>query len=110
MPQGGASTCAASASWRFTGFSGACTGATCVLSNVTSDASVTANFAINTYAITTTASPLAGGSVSRIQPRFVWQQQHLHLLMANLGYTFTGFSGACTGATCVLSNVTSARA
>ncbi|MBK6569521.1 InlB B-repeat-containing protein [Candidatus Aalborgicola defluviihabitans] len=111
VPQGGASTCAASANlgYSFTGFSGACTGATCVLSNVTSDASVTANFAINTYAITTTASPLAGGSVSCTPNPVSYGSNSTCTATANLGYTFTGFSGACTGATCVLSNVTSAQ-
>ncbi len=109
--QGGSSTCtaAANAGYTFTGFSGDCTGGTCAFSNVSSAKSVVANFALNSYAITATANPLAGGSVGCSPNPVNHGDNSTCTAAANAGYTFTGFSGDCTGGTCALANVTGAR-
>jgi len=109
--QGGSSTCTATANigYTFTGFSGDCTGASCALSNISSAKSVVANFALNSYAITATASPVAGGTVGCTSNPVNHGDSSTCTAVANAGYTFTGFSGDCSGATCTLSNVTAAR-
>ncbi len=108
---GGASTCTATANpgYTFGAFSGDCTGASCVLSNVNSAKSVTASFTLNTYAVTAVASPLAGGTVSCTPNPVSYGSSSTCTATANSGYTFGVFSGDCTGASCVLSNVTSAK-
>lgn len=65
---GGSSTCTASANagYAFAGFSGDCTGTTCVLSNVTAAKSVTATFALNT-APTATAVTIGGAPQVNVQ-------------------------------------------
>jgi hypothetical protein len=105
---GGSSTCTAtpSAGYSFTGFSGDCVGASCVLTNVVSAKSVVAHFDVATYAITATASPVAGGSVS-CSPNPVSHGGNASCTAtANNGYTFTGFSGGCSGLVCALTGVT----
>ena len=77
----------------------------CTLNNVTSAKSVTANFAQN--AITATASPAAGGSVSCDPNPVPYGGNSTCTASAASKYTFTGFSGDCSGATCTLSGVTS---
>ncbi len=108
---GGASTCTASANpgYTFGAFSADCTGASCVLSNVTSAKTVTASFTQNTYTVTTAASPVAGGTVSCTPNPVAYGSSSTCTASANPGYTFGAFSGDCTGASCVLSNVTSAK-
>jgi Fe-S cluster biogenesis protein NfuA len=109
--QGGNSTCTATpnAGYTFSTFSGDCSGATCVLSNVTAAKSVTASFTQNSYAITTTASPLAGGTVSCTANPVAHGSASTCTATANAGYTFGNFNGDCSGATCVLNNVTAAK-
>ena len=111
VSHGGSSTCTATANagYTFGAFSGDCTGATCVLSSVTSAKSVTATFTLNTYAINATASPVAGGTVTCSPNPVSHGGSSTCTATANAGYTFGAFSGDCTGATCLLSNVTSAR-
>jgi len=111
VAHGSNSTCAATANTghTFASFSGDCSGATCVLSNVTGTRNVTANFTLNTYAITTTASPLAGGSVTCTPNPVAHGSSSTCTATANTGYTFAAFSGDCTGASCVLGNVTGTR-
>nr|WP_295786144.1 hypothetical protein [Rhodoferax sp.] len=108
---GGASTCTATANpgYTFGAFSGDCTGASCVLSNVNSAKSVTASFTLNTYAVTAVASPLAGGTVSCTPNPVSYGSSSTCTATANPGYTFGAFSGDCTGASCVLSNVTAVK-
>ncbi|MBK7661803.1 MAG: hypothetical protein IPJ28_23000 [Betaproteobacteria bacterium] len=108
---GAASTCTATAraGYTFSAFSGACTGSTCSLSNVTAARSLTATFTPNTYAITTTASPSAGGTVTCTPNPVGHGAASTCTATARAGYTFSAFSGACTGSTCTLSNVTAAR-
>jgi uncharacterized repeat protein (TIGR02543 family) len=111
---GSNSTCTATANagYTFTAWSGDCTGATCVLNNVTAFKTVTANFTQTTpttYAITTTAEPLAGGIVNCVPNPVNHGSDSTCTATANPSYTFTAWSGDCTGATCVLNNVTAAK-
>jgi Fe-S cluster biogenesis protein NfuA len=112
VAHGSSSTCTANANtgYTFSTFSGDCTGATCSLSNVTAAKSVTATFTQNTYSITTTASPTAGGTVSCTPNPVSHGSSSTCTASANTGYTFSAFSGDCSGATCSLSNVTAAKA
>lgn len=111
VDHGGSTTCTATvnAGYSFAGFSGDCTGASCVLSNVTSAKSVTASFTLNSYAVTATANPVAGGTVSCTPNPVGHGGNSTCTATANAGYTFSGFSGDCTGASCTLTNVTSAK-
>ena len=113
VAQGDSSVCTASANsgYTFSTFSGDCTGASpCTLSNVTSNKAVTATFTLNSYPISTSASPSAGGSVTCTPNPVNHGSNSTCTASANSGYTFSAFSGDCTGATCTLSNVTSAKA
>ena len=113
MPYGSSSTCTATASggYTFGSFSGCTTtsGTTCTLSNVTSTGSVTGSFTQNTYAITATASPSAGGTISCTPNPVPYGSSSTCTATASGGYTFGSFSGCTTasGTTCTLSNVTS---
>ena len=111
MTHGGSSTCTATpnAGYTFGTFNGDCSGATCALSNVTSAKSVSAVFTQNSYAITTTASPSAGGTVSCTANPVTHGSNSTCTATANAGYGFSSFSGDCSGATCLLNNVTSAK-
>jgi hypothetical protein len=111
VSHGSNSTCTltANAGYTFSAFSGDCAGATCVLTNVTSDKNVTANFTLNSYAISTSANPVVGGSVTCTPNPVNHGSSSTCTATANTGYTFSAFSGDCTGATCVLTNVTSAK-
>ena len=106
----GTSTCTAVANtgYTLTNFSGSCSGATCVLSNVTSQpGTVTANFQQITYTIPTAVSPAGSGTVSCSPNPVTYGSSSTCTATANAGYSFANFTGACTGSTCVLSNVTS---
>ncbi|RMW93123.1 IPTL-CTERM sorting domain-containing protein, partial [Allofranklinella schreckenbergeri] len=113
VPNGGNATCTVTANtgYTFTSFSGDCTGTTCTLTNVTSAKSVTAKFTAKatTHAITATANPAAGGTVSCTPNPVPNGGNATCTVTANTGYTFTSFSGDCTGTTCTLTNVTSAK-
>ncbi|GAB4090817.1 IPTL-CTERM sorting domain-containing protein [Hydrogenophaga soli] len=93
------------------GCGGSLLGNTYTTSAVTADCAVGASFVLNTYAITTTASPLAGGSVS-CSPNPVSHGSNATCSAApSAGYTFSSWGGACSGSgACSLSNVTSAKA
>ena len=108
---GGTASCTAkpAAGYTLKDFSGACTGNTCSLSNVTTAKSVTANFTQISYAITTTANPATGGTVS-CSPNPVGHGGTASCTATPaVGYALKSFSGACTGSTCSLSNVTAAK-
>ena len=111
VTHGSNSTCTATANagYSFSAFSGDCTGATCTLTNVTAAKSVTATFTQNSYAITATASPVAGGTVSCSANPVTHGSNSTCTATANAGYSFSAFSGDCTGATCTLTNVTAAK-
>ena len=57
-----------------------------------------------------TASPVAGGSVSCTPNPVHHGSSSTCTATANVGYNFSSFSGDCTGATCVLNNVTTVKA
>ncbi|MBX3674423.1 MAG: DUF4214 domain-containing protein [Burkholderiales bacterium] len=111
VSHGGTSICTASANtgYVFTGFSGDCTGSTCTLSDVTAARSVTATFTPSTYAITATALPPAGGTVTCTPNPVAHGGTSTCTATANAGYAFSAFSGDCAGPTCTLSDVTAAR-
>lgn len=95
-------TATSAAGYTFTGWSGAVT-STATSVNVTMDANktVTANFQQNqagTYTLTTTASPAAGGTISRSPNAASYSSGTVVTLTAAAasGYTFTGWSGAVT--------------
>jgi len=104
----GTSTCTAapSAGYSLVDWSGDCTGATCTLTNVTAPKTVTANFTLNTYAITTAANPPAGGTVTCDPNPVPYDGTSNCTAAPSTGYSFVEWSGDCTGATCTLTNVT----
>ena len=108
---GSNSVCAATANtgYTFASFSGDCTGSNpCTLTNVTANKSVTASFTLNSYPITATANPVAGGSVSCTPNPVNYGSNSVCTATANTGYTFASFNGDCTGVSpCTLTNVTS---
>ena len=111
VTSGGSSSCTATANpgFTFTGWSGNCTGQTCTLANVTGARSVTANFSVATHAIATSVSPAAGGTVSCSPNPVSHGGSSTCAATPAAGFTFVGWSGDCTGATCTLANVTSAK-
>ena len=112
-PHGSTSTCSVTtnAGYTFTGWSGDCSGSgACTLANVTAAKSVTASFALNTYPITASANPAAGGSVACTHNPAPHGSTSTCSVTTNAGYTFTGWSGDCSGSgACSLTNVTAAK-
>ncbi|WP_422845229.1 DUF1566 domain-containing protein [Acidovorax sp. M2(2025)] len=110
---GGTSICTAtpSAGHTFTGWSGDCSGTgACSLSDVTAPRSVTAGFALNSYTVTATAHPTAGGSVHCTPNPVSHGSSSTCTATPNAGATFNGWSGDCSGTgACDLGNVTSAK-
>ncbi|WP_295457212.1 alpha/beta fold hydrolase [uncultured Thiodictyon sp.] len=66
-------------------------------------------FTLNAYAITTTAEPTTGGAASCTPNPVDQGSTSLCTATANPGYTFLAWSGDCTGASCLLTNVTAAK-
>lgn len=64
---------------------------------------------IKTYAIITTADPVAGGTVSCDPNPVPHSGASSCTATANTGYSFTGWSDDCTGASCNLTNVTTTK-
>jgi uncharacterized repeat protein (TIGR02543 family) len=97
----------------FTGWSGACAGTSnACLVIMDSAKSVTANFTINTYALTVdkagsgtvTSSPVGIDCGSTCSYNFEYDTLVTLAASASTGYTFTGWSGACTNtsSTCIV--------
>jgi hypothetical protein len=63
----------------------------------------------DTYAIATAAAPVAGGTVACSPNPVSLGGTSSCTATPNPGYAFTGWSGDCTGAACVLEGVTSPR-
>lgn len=111
VPEAGSSTCTytANVGFSFDAWSGDCTGATCTLTNVTAARSVTANFTAVTYAITTAVSPGGAGTVTCTPNPVAHGTDSTCTATPNPGFALANWSGDCTGATCTLTSVTSAR-
>jgi hypothetical protein len=107
----GSSTCTAVAGsgYSFSGFSGDCTGSTCVLSSVTSTKSVTANFAHLPNAVSTTVLPAGSGTLTCTPNPVPWNTSTTCTATAGAGYGFVNFTGDCSGTSCTLNNVTAPK-
>ena len=100
-------TAAPAIGYRLSGWSGDCSGSTCQLASVTGPRSVTAQFTLKTYAISTAASPAAGGSVTCTSNPVTHGSDATCTATPGTGYVFTGWTGDCSGTdACLLSNVT----
>ncbi|MEN0037423.1 MAG: hypothetical protein AAGC78_10150 [Cellvibrio sp.] len=108
---GGSSICTATPEpgYMFDNWSGDCTGASCVLTNVNTIKYIDANFVVAQYPVTTSVNPSTAGSVSCTSNPVTHGNNTTCTYTANPGYTFTSWSGDCTGATCALTNLTSAK-
>jgi hypothetical protein len=65
--------------------------------------------AVQTYALTASAAPTAGGSASCTPNPVNHGADSTCTANAASGYVFSNWSGDCTGATCTLTNVTAAK-
>jgi uncharacterized repeat protein (TIGR02543 family) len=104
-------TATAAAGYRLKDWSGACTGASCAITNVTANASVTANFELlPIYNVSTSVSPADSGKITCTKD-IMEGSTGTCAVKANAGYRFTGWGGDCSGtdATCKLENVASAK-
>ena len=89
-------TTSPTAGYRFTGWSGDCTGTgTCTVA-MNGNRSVTANFTRIRYTLTTTASPVGGGSVTGGGAYDSGTTAAVTATPAT-GYRFTNWSGDCSG-------------
>jgi uncharacterized repeat protein (TIGR02543 family) len=93
-------TATANAGYTFAGFSGDITGASPATITIDRNAQVTATFTQLQYTLTTTANPLAGGSIQRSSqgPYHLNDAVTLTAVPAT-GYAFTGWDGALSGST-----------
>uniref|UniRef100_UPI0025EFB3D3 RCC1 domain-containing protein n=1 Tax=uncultured Thiodictyon sp. TaxID=1846217 RepID=UPI0025EFB3D3 len=105
-------TAAAATGSTFTSWSPSGCGSTFALTaNTTCTATFTAT--LGSYVITATASPAAGGAVSCLPTAVASGGTSTCAATANPGYVFAGWRGDCVGpagTTCILSNITSAKA
>lgn len=100
-------TATPAAGWKFDGWSGACTGATCTVT-MNSNKTVTATFSRVTYALTVnkigqgtvTSSPAGISCGSDCGENYNSGTVVALTATPAAGWKFDGWSGACTGATC----------
>ncbi len=114
VPNGTNATCTATpaAGYAVASFSGGCTrvgtGNTCTLSNVTAPATVSATFALATYAITAANDP--NGTLTCTPNPVAHGSSATCTATPAVGYALASFSAGCTrvgtGNTCTLTNVT----
>ena len=91
-------TAAANPGYQFTGWSGACTGTGACNVTMTSDKTVTANFAVVQYTLTPGTTPSGAGTIIPSVPtKYNYNTTVIVTATGNPGYQFTGWSGACTG-------------
>lgn len=78
---------------------------------VTTDCTVTVGFALDSYTVTATASPSAGGTASCTPNPANHGASSTCTANPNTGYTFANWSGDCAGqgASCTLNNITTAK-
>ncbi|MBV7461235.1 MULTISPECIES: IPTL-CTERM sorting domain-containing protein [unclassified Acidovorax] len=111
VPHGQTATCTATpaAGYQFTAWSGDCTGnGACQMANVTSARSVSATFALKTYAIT--VQPATGGSVTCTPNPVTHGQDASCTATPATGYQFTAWTGDCSGnGACQWAQVSAAR-
>src|SRR6266850_1302358 len=89
-------TATANTGYEFTGWSGACTGTGSCTVTMTSDQSVTANFMVLQYTLTTGTNPSGAGTVTPASGnKYNYGTQVTVATTTNTGYQFTGWSGAC---------------
>ncbi len=116
VPFGGSAACTATPAmgYQFTGWTGACMGqgAACTLGHVEAAQASVALFAHHAYAVTATASPVAGGMASCAPSPVAHGGSATCTTTASTGYQFAGWTGACTGqgAHCTLGGVTEEKA
>lgn len=79
-----------------------------ITGNITGACTVTAQFALNSYAITVT--PSTGGSASCTPNPVPHGANATCTATPDAGYRFAGWSGACTGMACGLTSVQAAQA
>jgi len=114
VSHGASSSCSATpkAGYTLTAFSGACTGTSCALINVTEAKGLTANFGLKTYPITATANPVVGGTVTCTPNPVPHSSGSTCTAAPNVGYTLSAFTGCVrigTTSQCALTGVTSAK-
>jgi hypothetical protein len=102
-------TATANAGYSFTEWSGACTGTECELSGVSEPLGVTAHFRLAAYAITAGAEPAGSGTVTCDPSPVSHGGDSTCTAVAKAGYRFSHWSGACSGVTCGLTDVTEAQ-
>jgi uncharacterized repeat protein (TIGR02543 family) len=91
-------TAAANPGYQFTGWSGACSGTGACNVTMTSDKTVTANFAVVQYTLTPGTTPSGAGTIIPSAPtKYNYNTTVIVTATGNPGYQFTGWSGACTG-------------
>jgi len=93
----------------FANWSGACSGTGACTLAMTAARRVTAVFRLKTYAIAAVGDPAAGGAVTCTPNPVAHGAGSTCTAAPTAGYAFTGFSGACGGASCKLTNVTAAQ-
>ncbi len=83
----------------FTGWSGDCTGSGACVVTMNGAKSVTANFSLNSYALTTATAGTGSGSVTLDPPGGTYNHGTVVTVTPTpaTGSTFTGWSGDCTG-------------
>ena len=111
---GATTTCTATAvtGYTFASFTGDCnavSGNICTLSSVTDSKRVLANFDVPMYVISTTMTPANGGAITCTPNPVPQSGSSTCTTVAAPGFTFTAFSGDCSGLACVFSNVTSGK-
>jgi Fe-S cluster biogenesis protein NfuA len=90
----------------FTGWSGACSGTGACSITMNTVHNVGAHFTANHYVITATADPIVGGSINCSPNPVTYNGTVNCTAVPNSGYTFTQFSGDCSGTICALTNIT----
>ncbi len=93
----------------FANWSGACTGSRDCRVTLRAATSVTAIFRLNTYPITAAANQTACVVVTCAPNPIPHDSSSTCTATPKTGYTFSAFSGACTGAQCVVTKVTAAK-
>jgi uncharacterized repeat protein (TIGR02543 family) len=92
-------TATANTGYQFTGWTGGgCSGTGACTLTMTGDTTVTATFALAQYTLTPAVSPSGAGAITPSVPtKYDYNTMVSVTAVANPGFQFTGWSGACTG-------------